>query len=169
MSVPGISTGSVLHIALATFGFSTVLAQSATAFAVVKYVGAAYLVYLGVRALRAGESQLAADAPEATPASLWRVYGAGILTNVFNPKVALFFLAFLPQFINPAAGEATAAFAWLGLAFLVPGTVWCVGLAVFAAYFSERLRGSARVRAWLSRVTGAVFVALGVRLALQRQ
>jgi threonine/homoserine/homoserine lactone efflux protein len=89
----------------------------------------------------------------------------GILTNILNPKVALFFLAFLPQFIDPASNMKIAAFIILGLSFVATGTVWCLILAWFASVFSERLRKSETISQWLNRTAGALFVFLGLRLA----
>jgi threonine/homoserine/homoserine lactone efflux protein len=165
-SALGISVGSVLHTAMAALGLSAVLATSASAFAVVKLLGAAYLIYLGLRMLTTANT--------GGPRRL-RGTGAlgsfrdGIVTNVLNPKVALFFLALMPQFIEPDSETKVAAFVALGLTFVTTGTVWCLVLAVGAG----KLRGffSRHVRGWkaVSRVTGGVFVLLGLRLAVSRR
>jgi threonine/homoserine/homoserine lactone efflux protein len=143
-----------------------VLASSAYAFTVVKLVGAAYLVYVGVSMLRARPAQ----APTTTLASapLRTIIAQGFLTNVLNPKVALFFLAFVPQFIVPSAPDKALAFIFLGAIFTLNGVLWCLFLAWAAARVGALGLGG-RAALWLGRGVGALFVALGVRLALARQ
>src|SRR6266404_4035843 len=102
----------------------------------------------------------------ATSAAAFR---QGVLTNILNPKVALFFLAFLPQFIDPASGTKVLAFLFLGLTFVTTGTIWCFNLAWFASAFSERLRANETAAQWLNRTAGALFLFLGVRLATVKQ
>ena len=169
-SVLGISSGSVVHTLAAAFGLSAILATSAEAFIVVKLAGAAYLGYLGVRMLL--ERPAAATTPglEAPPAreSAWAIYRAALLTNVLNPKVALFFLAFLPQFVAPGASSRVTAFLFLGAVFVFNGTLWCLVLVTAASAFSGRLRRNASGARRLRQATGAVFVGLGARLALSK-
>jgi threonine/homoserine/homoserine lactone efflux protein len=169
-SVLGISSGSVLHTLAAAFGLSAILATSAQAFLVVKFAGAAYLVYLGVKMLL---ERPAAAAPAGVDAGLqhesaWAIYRAGLLTNVLNPKVALFFLAFLPQFVAPEASSRLVPFLFLGAVFIVNGTLWCLVLVLAASALSGRLRRNASGARRLRQATGAVFVGLGARLALSR-
>ena len=168
-SVLGISSGSVLHTLAAAFGLSAILATSAQAFLVVKFVGAGYLVYLGVKMLLERPAAVApgADAP-LQPESAWAIYRAGLLTNVLNPKVALFFLAFLPQFVAADASSRVAAFLFLGAVFIVNGTLWCLVLVLAASALSGRLRRNASGARRLRQATGAVFVGLGARLALSK-
>jgi threonine/homoserine/homoserine lactone efflux protein len=152
---------------LAAFGLSAVLAASATAFEAVKYAGAVYLIYLGVRALctrSAAKAGRTAPAPEPTGV----VYRQGVLTNVLNPKVALFFLAFLPQFVVPASGLGPIPFLVLGLLFIIQGTLWCLLLVLFASFATRTLRGSRRAAVVLERLTGLVFVGLGLNLLRAR-
>ncbi|KEZ78741.1 LysE family translocator [Salinisphaera hydrothermalis] len=163
----GVFAGTLVHITLAIAGLSALLAASATAFALVKYVGAAYLVYLGLRLLfsrRAVAPTRAADAEPAPRPALSAVFRRGWLVNVLNPKIALFFLAFLPQFIDPAAGDRMLAFGVLGLTFNTTGTlVNC--LAAWATVGIGRLplaRAAGRVA---ERVVGGLFVGLGCKLA----
>jgi threonine/homoserine/homoserine lactone efflux protein len=167
LSVLGISSGSVLHTLAAAFGLSAILATSAQAFVAVKFAGATYLVYLGVRMIVDP-----ATAPGATPVfhvdSGSAVYRAGLLTNVLNPKVALFFLAFLPQFVAPTADSQVLAFLFLGAIFVFNGTLWCLGLVWATATVNRRLRGSASSGLFLRRTVGAMFVGLGVRLAFTK-
>jgi threonine/homoserine/homoserine lactone efflux protein len=139
LSVFGISSGSVIHTLAAAFGLSAILATSVMAFSVVKFAGAAYLVYLGVRMLTDRSSQ--AMEPHAfTRERDWPVFRAGLLTNVLNPKVALFFMAFLPQFVDPAADSRVLPFLFLGAVFIVNGTLWCLVLVWGASTLSRRLR-----------------------------
>jgi threonine/homoserine/homoserine lactone efflux protein len=164
-SALGISVGSLLHTGAAALGLSAFLATSAWAFTFVKMAGGAYLIFLGVRALIERQDELS------MPAHFKRrgagaAFRQGILTNILNPKVALFFLAFLPQFIDAGALSKTLAFVLLGLTFVLTGTTWCLILAWFSSAFSARLRESPTVAAWLSRAVGSLFILLGLRLAL---
>jgi len=163
-SVLGISTGSLVHTLAAALGLSALLAASASAFLAVKLVGAAYLVYLGVRLLLSRTSP-AAIPSGFTSASFLTVYQQGLLTNVLNPKVALFFLAFMPQFIAADSPHKFLAFITLGLCFVTTGTLWCFCLAWFASLLGDRLRGSTTFADILNRTAGALFIVLGVRLA----
>jgi threonine/homoserine/homoserine lactone efflux protein len=166
MAALGIGAGCCVHILAAALGLSAILAASSTAFTVVKYVGAAYLIYVGWSMLRSRPSQAAAV--EAIPAAPLRsIFAQGFLTNVLNPKVALFFLAFVPQFIDPAAPHKALAFLVLGAIFNFNGTLWCLFLAWLSARVGA-LGMSRRLGAWLNRAVGAVFVFLGVRLALSK-
>jgi threonine/homoserine/homoserine lactone efflux protein len=166
-SALGISIGSIGHTTAAALGLSAFLAASAWAFLVVKFVGGAYLIYLGARMIlsRARELQVPSHFRSGETAAAFR---QGIITNLLNPKVALFFLAFLPQFIDPASPVKVPAFIALGLTFVATGTIWCLVLAWFASAFSERLRGSATISAVLNRAVGSLFIFLGLRLAAAR-
>lgn len=168
MAALGIGAGAFVHIAAAAIGLSVLIASSALAFAVVKWIGAAYLVFVGLRLLL---SRPAGEGPEAArppPASLRSVFLQGFLTNVLNPKVALFFLAFLPQFIDPAAANKALAFVMLGLVFNLTGTGWNLMVA-WAAARAAAVPAVRSARLWLDRALGALFVALGVRLALSER
>lgn len=169
-STLGISTGIVVHTIIAAAGLSALIAQSAAAFATVKYLGGAYLVCLGIMKLvRPGGGVPAPSAPARTaPTSVWRDYVSGVLTNVLNPKVGLFFIAFFPQFIRPAQLESIAPFFILGLSYAVIGLVWLLILTWLAGSVTTTLRGNPRVGRWLDRVSGAVFVLMGARVALER-
>lgn len=169
----GIGAGTFVHIGAAAIGLSAVLATSATAFTVVKWIGAAYIVWCGIGMLRArlkGDSPADAGAvPPPAPLPLRRIFAQGFLTNVLNPKVALFFLAFVPQFIDADAANKPLAFLILGFIFNFNGMLWCNGLAIFTAFASAKLKVKPLVALWLNRVTGGLFVALGARLALADQ
>ena len=166
-SVLGISSGSLVHTLAAALGLSAVLAASASAFLVLKIAGAAYLVYLGLRMFLT--RSLPANIPGAfASSSFGAVYRQGLLTNILNPKVALFFLAFMPQFIAPDSPDKFLAFITLGLCFITTGTIWCFCLAWFASRLGDRLRGSNRFTTILNRTAGALFVFLGIRLAASK-
>ena len=166
VSVFGLSTGALVHVAAATAGLSAVLMTSATAFSVVKYLGAAYLTYLGIRVLLARDAD-PVDGPAAeAPRSHRRIFAEGVLVSLLNPKIAVFFLAFLPQFVSPAHGNATQQIMTLGLVY--------VGLALITDSAYALLAGSVRhlisgrvMRGPLPRyATGAVYIGLGVTTAL---
>jgi len=162
----GISCGCLIHVFGAAIGLSALLMTSSAAFAVVKLAGAAYLLFSGVQMLLSRPRPMAeANAPgEAIP--LGRVFWQGALTNVLNPKVALFFLAFLPQFVAADSPHKTLAFLALGLIFICNGTLWCFGVAAFAAKAAGRIRQSDGVMVWINRVLGGMFVYLGCRVAM---
>ena len=183
----GITAGCCVHIAAAAVGVSALVAASATAFTLLKWVGAAYLVYVGLSMLLARKPPSAPDliarsAHRAGAAgrfglqeSLWSVFRRGFLTNVLNPKVALFFLAFVPQFIAPGTAQPSLAFLALGLLFNFNGMWVNIGWALAAAWAGRRVDAAARRRAgglmprgmhWLERAAGVLFVAFGIRLAL---
>jgi len=160
----GISVGSIFHTCAAALGLSAILSTSAIAFGTIKLIGATYLIFLGIKMILDRRKQLSLPSNFRRRTTI-AAFRQGILTNTLNPKVALFFLAFLPQFIDPASSAKVAAFILLGLTFVTTGTIWCLVLAWFAGIFSERLRQSETVSQWLNRTAGALFVFLGVRLA----
>jgi threonine/homoserine/homoserine lactone efflux protein len=192
----GITAGCFVHIFAAALGVSALLAASSTAFTVLKWVGAAYLVYVGARLLLARQSDTDSVAPHAHSAraeGLISTFNRGFMTNVLNPKVALFFLAFVPQFIDPAVEHKTLAFLLLGLLFNVNALFVNFGWALAAAWLASRaavVRKAARRRAapkagepprgaerpegpnvgasfpWLDKAAGAMFVGFGLKLAL---
>ncbi|GGG97647.1 lysine transporter LysE [Polaribacter pacificus] len=166
LSALGISTGAVFHIIFATLGLSIVLAKSAIAFEIVKYLGAAYLVFLGLKAIFNKEADKFELNTANDTTNYKKIYFSGILTNILNPKVALFFLAFLPQFIDPNYTQSSISFLILGITFLLTGTIWCLILAVFASKLSNRIRKNYKIKLWLNKITGGVFIALGIKLAL---
>lgn len=166
-SALGISAGTLLHTLAAALGVSAVLAASPVAFALLKWLGAAYLVYLGI-ALLWPRKAVTPSVDPFTRADVASAFGQGVLTNVINPKVALFFLAFLPQFIDPASSAKVAAFVVLGFTFVATGTLWCLILALVAGHARRVIDPSARTGALLSRLCGVLFIALAVRLAASK-
>jgi threonine/homoserine/homoserine lactone efflux protein len=163
----GIGSGCLVHVFAAAVGLSALLAASSVAFTLVKWAGAAYLCYIGVKMLLSRPHVSANETATASAAiSLRQVFLQGALTNVLNPKVALFFLAFLPQFVAADSPHKTAAFVLLGLIFVFNGTLWCLGVAAFAASAAGRIRQSNVVAHWINRALGGVLVYLGVRVAM---
>jgi threonine/homoserine/homoserine lactone efflux protein len=164
----GIVVGSVCHTLAAALGFSAIIATSATAFSVVKLLGAAYLIFLGVKLLwNRAPAQPEAPAATASASAAW-CFRQGIITNVLNPKVALFFLAFLPQFIDPGSPTKGLAFLALGATFITTGLIWCLVLVSGAARLRRFFQRNPNARTIIDRITGALFLALGVRLAWSR-
>ncbi|MBE7940401.1 MULTISPECIES: LysE family translocator [Ramlibacter] len=164
----GITAGCFVHILAAALGLSALVAASATAFTVLKWVGAAYLVWVGLKMLRSRGPAALAQAGEgaASPLALRQVFVQGFGTNVLNPKVALFFLAFLPQFITPAMPHKTLAFLGLGLLFNFNALWVDIGWALAAAWLARRVGAVRRVMGGLERVAGCMFLAFGLKLAL---
>ena len=163
----GISAGCLVHVFAAAVGLSALLAASSYAFTAVKWIGAAYLLYTGIQMLRAGASTAATnDAAEKPLLSLRQVFWQGAFTNALNPKVALFFLAFLPQFVEVDAPSKALAFIVLGLIFISTGTIWGLGTAIVAAKAASRVRQSGQAMVWINRALGGVFIYLGIRVAM---
>ena len=167
ISVLGITSGSAVHTCAAAFGLSAILATSASAFLIVKMAGAAYLTYLGLKMMFYRTSNTGLPVAFAREDD-WSIYRAGFLSNLLNPKVALFFLAFLPQFVAPSAQLKVLAFLFLGALFMTTGTIWCLVLAWFGSTMSRRLRENPSAGSKVTRASGAMFVGLGVKLAISK-
>lgn len=168
----GVGAGAFVHIAAAMIGLSALIMTSATLFDTLKWAGALYLVYVGIEIVRTAgrgspaKGRAAEDAPG--DCSRTRIFVQGFLTNALNPKVAIFFLAFLPQFVDAGAPSKVAAFFFLGAVFTTVGTIWNIGIAWCAGRAASALdRG--RARAWVERTIGLMFVGIGVRLALSER
>lgn len=164
MSVLGIATGSLVHTFFAAAGLSVIIAQSPILFNIIKYAGAAYLFYIGVKMIFSKSSVIKLDQPE--DEKYKKIYTQAVLTNVLNPKVALFFISFLPQFIDPAYSNHYLSFIVLGLSFTATGTLWCLLLALFASLISAALVKNKRTGNYLNKACGFILVALGIRVAL---
>jgi threonine/homoserine/homoserine lactone efflux protein len=167
MAALGIGSGTFVHVFAAAVGLSALLQTSAMAFSVVKYIGAAYILFLAFGLLRS-KAGPASVVTRSAPIPLTKVYAQGFLTNVLNPKVALFFLAFVPQFIDAASPNKALAFIVLGCIFNINGMLWCNGLAWVTARASARIKLDPRLVTWINRVTGGLFVWLGIKLALSK-
>jgi threonine/homoserine/homoserine lactone efflux protein len=163
VSVMGIVAGTLLHVTAATLGLSALLASSVLAFQFVKYLGAAYLVYLGIRTLRRSDSQL----PEAANGErrLLHIFAQGVVVNLLNPKTALFFLAFLPQFVDPSLGHPSLQIFQLGVLFALMGWVSDSVWAVLAGTVADHFRASTRLRRAQRNVSGGALIALGLASA----
>jgi threonine/homoserine/homoserine lactone efflux protein len=161
----GIGTGALVHICAAALGLSAILAASAAAFTAVKIIGAVYLVYVGISLIRSKSAAVSPTASRQRPAALRGIYFQGFLTNVLNPKVALFFLAFLPQFVVPDAPSKPLAFLFLGIVFDFNGTLWNLLVAWSTARISSRFDAGGRFKKWFNRCVGSLFVFVGIRLA----
>lgn len=166
----GITAGCFVHIVAAGLGVSALMATSAMAFSVLKWVGAAYLLYVGVRLLLSKAPDAikieAGSADSVTAGGLKALFFRGFWTNALNPKVALFFLAFVPQFITPGAAHPTVAFLLLGVLFNLNAIPVNIGYAVLAAWAARRTAAIQRTMHWLDRLAGALFVGFGIKLAL---
>jgi threonine/homoserine/homoserine lactone efflux protein len=160
----GVQAGSLVHIAAAAFGLSALLLSSALAFSVVKYAGAAYLIYLGLKTLLTKEKM--GTAQEVKRASLSRVFYQGVVVNVLNPKTALFFFAFLPQFIDPARGRAAMQVVSLGAILVVLGTLSDMTYALAAGSIGNWLRGNLRFLRAQRLFAGSIYLGLGAATAL---
>lgn len=165
VSALGIGVGTLVHVTLVAAGLAALLTAVPVAYLALRLGGAAYLIYLGVRALRGGPH---AAVGRLAPAPLGVIFRQGVITNVLNPKVALFFLAFLPQFVDPSRGNAALQVVALGLLFDVSGTLVNLAVALASSRVATRLRRADEaggVGRTIQRVSGGLFIALGARLA----
>lgn len=174
-SVLGIVSGILVHTVLAALGLSILLAKSPLAFTIVKYIGASYLCYLGLKMLRSKAESVIAEGlthdeklTQTKSLDYKKIYKQGVLTNAFNPKVALFFLAFFPQFIDPSYADSTISFLILGLTFAVTSLLWCLFLTLLASRFSQKLRENPAIESRLNNISGLVFIGLGIKLLTEK-
>jgi threonine/homoserine/homoserine lactone efflux protein len=173
----GICAGCLVHVVSASLGVSALIAASSTAFTLLKWLGAAYLVYVGVQMLLTkptpnamnSEASRADSMPATGLKHLKNIFIQGFWTNALNPKVALFFLAFLPQFISPQAAQPALAFAALGLLFILNSVPINLGYVLLAAWLSQRMSSLQRGMLWLERAAGVMFIGFGVKLALSEK
>jgi len=167
-SVIGIGSGAIVHIVLAGFGLSVILAESIVLFNIIKWIGASYLIYLGVKTFLDKSKLFAEKDTVFEKTDLWKIYRQGFTTNLLNPKVAIFFLSLLPQFIKPEYVNSPIPFLILGLTFLATGTIWCLFLAYSASFMTNTLRKNDRIGEIMKRVSGFVFISLGLQLLIKR-
>lgn len=168
-SVLGITTGGLIHTVFAALGLSVILAKSATAFALVKYLGVAYLAYLGIKMITDRKNSFNRDSLAVGGEDMKTIYRRGVLTNVLNPKVALFFLAFIPQFINPEYASGSLPFLILGVTFMTTGTIWCLVLAHASSFITKALRQNDKIGMLMQKICGLIFIGFGIRLLTQKQ
>jgi threonine/homoserine/homoserine lactone efflux protein len=167
LAVLGIITGCLVHVSAAALGLSVILARSAAAFEIVKYAGAMYLAFLGITVLLSKEPLL--EATVAQEKNLGRIYYQGFLTNLLNPKVALFFLSFLPQFVRADNAYGPLPFMILGITFMTTGTIWCLILALSASGMSELLRSNVNFNRLLNKGLGLLFLGIAADLFLEKR
>lgn len=165
-SALGVCTGALVHVIAAALGLSAILATSALAFSVVKYVGAAYLIYLGIQSLRSAGTSFDVSHIKTPKASPWQAFKQGVLIDILNPKVAVFFMAFLPQFVRPELGHTSTQIIGLGVLVVLVAIVVEVVFVLAAARTTSILRNNRRLSIWLDRVLGSILITLGIRLAL---
>ncbi|PID72634.1 MAG: homoserine lactone transporter [Desulfobulbus propionicus] len=165
LSVLGVSTGAIGHTLLAAFGLSVILTTSATLFFIVKIAGAFYLTYLGIMLIKSPARVSVETHPNEINISLRKIYFQGVVTNLLNPKVALFFLAFLPQFVQSGSGYGPLPFLLLGGTYVATGALCCCLLAFGAGKTTTLLRRNGRVQASLQKLTGFLFIGFGIQLA----
>jgi threonine/homoserine/homoserine lactone efflux protein len=164
----GISTGVLVHTTLAAFGLSLILSQSAMAFSFVKYAGAAYLIYLGITSFFS-KSEIVKQDAETAFEPIGKTYLSAVLTNTLNPKVAIFFLAFFPQFIQPASIHDALPFILLGVTYALMGLAWFMVLTFFAGSLSFRLKQTPSFGVWLNKFSAIVFVLMGIKIAFTKR
>ncbi|MDA2451269.1 LysE family translocator [Bacillus cereus] len=160
-SVFGIITGSLVHTLLVAFGLSIILTKSIVLFNTIKVIGVIYLVYLGIKMIL-DKTNVAFQA-SSNRLNIRKIYIQGLLTSLTNPKVSLFFIAFLPQFIDTKA-SGPMPFIILGLTFTVTGLLWCLFVAYFSSYVTKKLRGNQKVGMILNKITGLIFIGMGLKL-----
>ena len=162
----GIGAGCMVHVLAAALGLSVILLSSSLAFSVVKYLGAAYLVYLGLNTFLSLHKKNSQTSRSSVVLPLAKIFRQAILINALNPKVALFFIALLPQFVSPTAGNPSLAFFFLGLVFTLNGTLVNILFAVFTSFLAVKLKASTAFSRLLKSLSGALFIGLGIRLAV---
>ena len=166
LSVLGIATGSLIHTTLAALGLSIIIAKSVLAFTIIKYAGAAYLLYIGFKMITDGTKLDTSISVSTNKINSLKIYRDAVLTNVLNPKVAMFFIAFLPQFIDPHYQNSIVPFMLLGITFTITGTIWCLILANFSSYLFSKLRSNQKFSSYLNKICGTVLIVLGIKIAL---
>ena len=164
----GIWTGAFGHVIMAAAGLSAILATSAVAFSMVKWAGAAYLIFLGIKALRSDGGKFVSDDVQ-TNTKFLPIYKQGALVGLLNPKVAIFFLAFLPQFVVVGAGPVWAQLFLHGILIIVVAALIEPPLILLGDKLTRKLRSNPKIGLWMDRTLGSIFVALGIRLALEKQ
>ncbi len=168
VSVLGIETGCLVHTVCAALGLSLILASSAKLFMLVKYIGAGYLIYIGVKMFLEQSPIFENQNVSFERSDLLKIYRQGVLTNVLNPKVALFYLSFLPQFINPENVFGPLPFLILGGTFMATGVLWCLFLAYSAAIMTNTFRNNGKIGKIMQKMCAAIFIGLGLQLAFRR-
>ena len=162
----GIIAGLIVHTLLAALGLSVLITQSAMGLFIVQYLGAAYLFYLGIKALLSKESQTKFTDETGQMESRWTSFRGGMVTNVLNPKVALFFLSFFPQFIQEEHLQSSIPFIILGIIYALLGLVWFIILGYFSSIFADKFKKNQKINMILNHFSGVVFILMGIKIAL---
>ena len=166
LSALGIGSGSIVHTTAAALGLSLIISKSILVFSIIKYIGAIYLVYIGIRMIVDKSRLQIKENKNSVQKKSLIIYRDAALTNILNPKVAMFFIAFLPQFIEPSYKSNIVPFMTLGLTFTFTGTTWCIILAFFSSQIFLRLRNNPKLSSYLNKTCGAILIGLGIKLAL---
>lgn len=167
-SALGVNAGILVHTFFAAFGLSMLLAESAMAFMIIKYLGAAYLVFIGIKALLAKNQIIELSQVNPNGNNSWNNFRRGLITNVLNPKVALFFLSFFPQFLSHDAIGSSIPFFILGCTYVALGIVWYVSLVLFVGLFADKLKKSTSFQKYMNRVSGIIFILMGLKVAVTK-
>jgi RhtB (resistance to homoserine/threonine) family protein len=169
ISVLGIGTGALTHTIMASLGLSVILNKSILLFDIIKYIGVLYLVYIGLKTIISKNNPFNNQTNIESVIDYKQIYKQGFFTNLFNPKVALFFLSFLPQFINPNINHTPIPFLILGVTFLTTGTIWCLFLAYASSFLSKILRENNKISTLTHKLSGIIFIGLGLKLAFEKR
>ncbi len=169
VSAFGIMSGVLVHTMLAAFGLSAILATSSILFNIVKYIGAGYLIWIGIGFIRNKENHRQLSINGNTQQKLWNIFRQGMLTNILNPKVALFFLSFLPQFVRPDTDKIFGSFLALGITFFTTGSIWCIVLVCGSSWVSRKFFNGNRTGNLLKKISGSLFIGLGIKLAFSQK
>lgn len=167
-SVFGIITGAICHTIFAAYGLSILLMKSAVVFEGVKWAGAFYLIYLGIRMFVDKSNPLGSSFESSETLNKRKIFRQGFFSNLLNPKVGLFFLSIMPQFIKPEYANGPIPFLILGFTFITTGTLWCLFLAYSASFMTQTLRKNERVGLKLQKLSGIIFVGLGLQILLKK-
>lgn len=168
-SALGVSLGLLVHTCAATFGLSQILSKSAIAFSIVKYVGAAYLIYLGYRSFTNKDDQVEIKSVESKLTGMGQMFFTAFLSDILNPKIALFFLAFLPQFINSKEINNPVPYFLLGLIIFFITLIWCTFLALTGSNVAQHFNKNKNIENWMNKTSGIVFILLGLKIALTKK
>lgn len=168
-SALGVSLGLLVHTCAATFGLSQILSKSAIAFSIVKYIGAAYLIYLGYRSFTDKSEPIEIKPIDTKAMGMKQMFFTALLSDILNPKIALFFLAFLPQFINNDEIHNPVPYLILGLIIFFITLIWCSFLALTGSNVAKRLNRSKNIENWMNKTSGIVFILLGLKIALTKK
>lgn len=168
-SALGVSLGLIFHTCAVTFGLSLIIAQSAIAFGIIKYLGATYLIYIGLKSLLSKSEQTEIRATSIKITAMRKMFLTAFLSDVLNPKIAIFFLAFLPQFIQPTKINNPVPYLLLGLIMFVITLVWCSFLAMMGSKVATFFNKNKNTESWLNKTSGIVFIILGLKVALTKK